>query len=286
MKPIEVLIAWLDAGRRRDREAMLALLAPDAIWQGVRPEWRCGAPDEIVATWVDRSQALGSLDTAELAAVGGGATLTLRAGSLADVDPMLRGGVRIAFEFDGDGRIARLIDTPRAPSRPPEAPVIDGRPQGPGWFVVNAADAPWVSGRFGSYTGFEGDARFERIGLNIGVLEPGQPACWYHEEDEQEDFLVLRGEALLLVEGEERPLRAWDFVHCPPWTAHVFVGAGDEPCTLLALGGRSGGGVLYPVSELALRHGAGVEEATTSPREAYADVPPDTPVAFDPRWLP
>jgi glyoxylate utilization-related uncharacterized protein len=31
---------------------------------------------------------------------------------------------------------------------------------------------------------------------------------------------VLYGEALLLVEGQERPLRQWDFVHCPPETPY------------------------------------------------------------------
>jgi hypothetical protein len=86
----------------------------------------------------------------------------------------------------------------------------------------------------------------------------------YHGEDEQEDFLVLSGECLLLVEGHERRLRAWDFVHCPAWTEHVFVGAGDGPCAILAIGGRSGGDVIYPASELAQRHGAGV--ATPVPR--------------------
>ena len=79
-----------------------------------------------------------------------------------------------------------------------------------------------------------------QLGFNIGVLAPGQPSCMYHGEDEQEDFLVLAGECLLLIEGEERLLRQWDFVHCPPWTEHVFVGAGDGPCALLAVGTRSG----------------------------------------------
>src|SRR6185312_15725279 len=59
-----------------------------------------------------------------------------------------------------------------------------------------------------------------------GILAPGQPSCMYHGEDEQEDFLILAGECLLLVEGQERRLKAWDFVHCPAWTEHVFVGAG------------------------------------------------------------
>src|SRR3954466_9168520 len=108
-------------------------------------------------------------------------------------------------------------------------------PAGDGWFVLNAADARWLGGDFGSFTRFEGEQRFSRLGINIGVMQPGEPASMYHAEDEQEDFLVLAGEALLLIEGEERRLRQWDLVHCPAWTEHVFIGAGDGPCAILAV---------------------------------------------------
>lgn len=57
--------------------------------------------------------------------------------------------------------------------------------------------------------------------------------------DDQEDFLVLAGEALAIVEGEEHPLRRWDFVHCPPGTSHVIIGAGEGPCLVLAVGARN-----------------------------------------------
>jgi uncharacterized cupin superfamily protein len=159
-------------------------------------------------------------------------------------------------------------------------------PSGEGWFVLNARDARWLEGHFGAYTRFEGEPRFARLGFNIGVLEPGQASCWYHGEDEQEDFLVLSGECLLLIEGQERRLKAWDFVHCPPWTEHVFVGAGDGPCALLAVGTRSGGDVVYPASELAQRHRAGVERETPDPDEAYAGIPPDTAAGYREGWLP
>jgi len=171
----------------------------------------------------------------------------------------------------------------------PEAPLEDTGhgvvPKGEGWFVVNAREARWREGDFGAYTRFEGDVHFPQIGINIGILAPGQPSCMYHGEDEQEDFLVLSGECLLLVEGEERRLKAWDFVHCPAWTEHVFVGAGDGPCALLAVGSRVGDDVVYPVSELAQRHRAGVERETKEAKEAYAGLPEDRPVAFDERWL-
>ena len=172
----------------------------------------------------------------------------------------------------------------------PEAPLERSEhglaPAGEGWFILNAADAVWQEGHFGAYTRFEGKPRFSEIGINIGVAQPGQPACFYHGEDAQEDFLVLAGECLLLIEGEERALRAWDFVHCPPWTEHVFVGAGDGPCAVLALGSRLRDDVIYPAAEFAQRHGAAVSVETKDPDQAYAEIEPDRPARFDPRWLP
>jgi uncharacterized cupin superfamily protein len=143
-------------------------------------------------------------------------------------------------------------------------------PEGEGWFVVNARESRWYESEdFGRWTRFEGEPRFPDLGINVSVLEPGKPACMYHGEDNQEDFLVLAGDCLLLVEGEERPLRAWDFVHCPAWTEHVFVG-GSAPCLILAVGTRAGEGLRYPVNEVAKSHGASVLEETDSGEEAYA----------------
>lgn len=157
----------------------------------------------------------------------------------------------------------------------PEARIVETEagavPQGGGWFVLNAREAAWdeVPGLGGSAL-FEGETRFPQFGVNIHVLPPGEPNAMYHAEEDQEDFLVLSGECLLLVEGEERRLKAWDFVHCPPWTEHVFVGAGERPCAILMIGGRLGKGLRYPVNDVALRHGAGVETETDTGREAYA----------------
>ncbi len=148
-------------------------------------------------------------------------------------------------------------------------------PEGEGWFVVNAREARWKSSDHGGrYCQFEGDAEFSQYGVNIHVVEPGQANALYHGEGAQEDFLVLSGECLLLVEGQERRLRALDFVHCPAWTEHVFVGAGDGPCAILMVGSRPEAGLVYPASELAQRHGAGVTAETSSPEEAYAGHPP------------
>jgi uncharacterized cupin superfamily protein len=143
------------------------------------------------------------------------------------------------------------------------------------WFVVNARDARWRANELGAFCTFEENGLFPDLGINLELLEPGQPNGMYHREGSQEDFLVLAGECLLLIEGEERRLRQWDFVHCPPETDHIFVGAGSGPCLLLATGKRPSGGVVYPVSELAQKHGAGVERETTSPAEAYASYSPD-----------
>ena len=112
-------------------------------------------------------------------------------------------------------------------------------PESTGWFVMNARDARWFHrpGRGDSLplTGcdeFEAETFFPMLGMSIQVLPPGEPNGTYHWETEQEDFLVLAGEALLIVEGQERPLRQWDFIHCPPETRHVFVGDGDGPCVI------------------------------------------------------
>ena len=142
------------------------------------------------------------------------------------------------------------------------------------WFVLNARDAPWLErpGR-GLYCEIEEGRDFPHLGLNIQVLGPGEPMSMYHYENDQEDFLVLSGQAVAIVEGEERPLRAWDLLHCPAGASHVIVGAG-EGCVVLAVGARDRSvgpnWGAYTVDELALRLGAGVEVETTDPDEAYA----------------
>lgn len=174
----------------------------------------------------------------------------------------------------------------------PEAPLEDAgsglAPSGEGWFVVNTRDAEWWdTSDFGSGTSYESETRrFPQLGFNITVLEPGKPSCMYHREALQEDFLVLSGECRLLVEGEERVLRAWDFFHCPGGTDHVFIGTGDEPCVVVMTGARvptvEEEGLLYPVSEMAARHGASVEEETSQAQEAYGRF--DRPVRSRPAY--
>jgi uncharacterized cupin superfamily protein len=160
-------------------------------------------------------------------------------------------------------------------------------PASQGWFVVNVRDTEWrTRPSFGSACRFESQEQpFPDVGVNLRVLRPGEPNCYYHWETNVEHFLVLHGECVLIVNDEERPLRAWDFVHCPPETGHVFVGAGTGPSVILMIGGRSReDGGSYPVSETALRHGAGVEREVETSAEAYAGLgrgQPGRPLEWD-----
>ena len=161
-------------------------------------------------------------------------------------------------------------------------------PDGEGWFVVNARKARWRDwGPLGANCDFEGKRPFRQLGVNLNRLQPGEAMGLYHRERHQEGFLVLAGQCLLLVEGSERPLRTWDFFHCPGGTAHIIVGAGDGPSLVLACGARGGRkGLEYLVDETALRHGAGVEEPTGKFAEAYAPFPHPTRVRCGADWLP
>jgi uncharacterized cupin superfamily protein len=169
-------------------------------------------------------------------------------------------------------------------------------PVSAGWFVLNAREARWTyrprRGKglpFTGWTAEEVETHFPQVGVNLFVLGPGEPIGMYHWEADQEDFLVLAGEALLLVEGEERPLRQWDFVHCPPGTRHMILGAGSGPCVLLAVGARehqTGDWGAYTVDEVAIRHGAGVEEETSDAEVAYARFPRSEPTRYRDGWLP
>jgi uncharacterized cupin superfamily protein len=161
-------------------------------------------------------------------------------------------------------------------------------PEGEGWFVVNARDAAWWrSDELGQATTFEGKPRFAEVGFHVEVLLPGQPNCMYHGESGQEDFLVVAGECIVVLEGEERHLKAWDFVHCPPWAEHVFVGAGDGPCAIVMVGRRTPeGGIVYPVNDVAAKHGASVDKETRDGKEAYARFPRPERTAYREGWLP
>ncbi len=165
-----------------------------------------------------------------------------------------------------------------------------------GWFVLNARDARWNArpGRqsvsFTGKTEWDADNYFPMLGVNLAVLDPGEPNSHYHWETEAEAFLVLSGEALLIVEEQERPLRQWDFVHLPPKTEHVVVGAGDGPCVVLAMSSREnqqfGPYGEYVANEVAGRYGASPEETTQDAEELDAGWPQSQPSGYREGWLP
>ena len=159
-------------------------------------------------------------------------------------------------------------------------------PASTGWFVMNVRDARWFhkpgqgdSVPLTGYAEFEAETYFPMLGMAIRVVGPGEPTGTYHWETEQEDFLVLAGEGLLIVEGQERKLRQWDFVHCPPETKHVFVGAGEEPCVILAASSRQfqkdGPGGYYCVDETAAKYNASSPEETQDGSIAYGRFAPE-----------
>ena len=160
-------------------------------------------------------------------------------------------------------------------------------PEGDGWFVLNARDAAWWrSEDRGHFTHLDGEPELPQVGVRIHVLEPGRPNGMYHGEAGQEDFLVVSGECIAIVEGEERHLKAWDFVHCPPWTEHIFVGAGDGPCVVVMFGARHVGfDGLYPVNDVAAKYGASVARETRDPNEAYARSPLWRKTPYIAGWL-
>jgi uncharacterized cupin superfamily protein len=170
-------------------------------------------------------------------------------------------------------------------------------PQSPGWFVLNARAARWFAtpgrGHGLPLTGVDEDEAetfFPMLGMSIRVVGAGEPTTTYHWETEQEDFLVLSGEGILLVEGHERRVAQWDFVHCPPETRHAFVGVGAEPCVLLCASSRQfqkdGPWGYYCPDPVAERYNAASPEETQDTTVAYARFAPGRPVPYPPGLLP
>jgi uncharacterized cupin superfamily protein len=157
-------------------------------------------------------------------------------------------------------REARLVET--------ESGLV---PEGEGWFVLNVRDAAWETlERTGTWLSFEAEGVPNQIGAGLHLLPPGESTGFYHREGNQEGFLVLEGECLVVVEGEERILRQWDFFHCPAETGHIMIGGSEQPCVLFTVGNRlESARIHYPVEPVAAKHGASAAKATDSPSEAY-----------------
>jgi uncharacterized cupin superfamily protein len=213
----------------------------------------------------------------------------------------------IAIHLVTRGRLPRGSNAPGTPrahtihSVVPEAKLEETEaglvPTSPGWFVVNARDARWFDneGRGHSvpltgYDEYEAETFFPMLGVAIRVVKPGQPTGTYHWETEQEDFLVLSGEGLLIVEGQERPLKQWDFVHCPAETRHAFVGAGEGPFVLLCASSRQfqkdGPWGYYCADETAARHNASSPEDTQDTGVAEGHFGPRRPTRYREGLLP
>jgi uncharacterized cupin superfamily protein len=190
--------------------------------------------------------------------------------------------------------MVRPVDVPEAQLEETEHGLVY---KGDGWFVVNAEEVRWrESEGCGRSTNFGGEVLFDQIGIGIDVLAPGEPMSMYHWESDEEDFLVLSGTATLIVEGQERPLRRWDFVHCPPHTEHTIVG-GPQGCVVFGVGSRERhteigpdgtrrgkkGESEYTVDEKAIEYGAGIEPGTPQ-NEAYSRFPPRRFVRYG-GWL-
>ena len=166
-----------------------------------------------------------------------------------------------------------------------------------GWFVLNARDARWFEkpgqGHSLPLTGVdehEAETFFPMLGMSLRVMNPGEPSTTYHWETEQEDFLVLSGEAILIIEGQERTLTQWDFVHCPPGSRHAFVGAGDGPCVLMCVGSRrfqkDGPWGSYCADPVAERYKASPPADTQDGQLAYARFPPARTTRYSTGLLP
>jgi uncharacterized cupin superfamily protein len=154
------------------------------------------------------------------------------------------------------------------------------QPADDGWWILNASDIGWAAVEGGGiWCSFESPKqRSPLLGIGIHVLHPGETPGMYHAESNQEGFLVLSGECLAIVEGQERRMGPWDYLHCPPGTAHITIGAGDGPCAILMVGTRDPEETTRYIAEpAAARHGAAVAVDTESAREAYVERPPIEP---------
>ncbi|MFL5830762.1 MAG: cupin domain-containing protein [Solirubrobacteraceae bacterium] len=151
-------------------------------------------------------------------------------------------------------------------------------PADEGWFILNLGEMAWetVPG-FGAWRDFNWARKSDDepgIGVHMHVLHPGESFGYYHAEAAQEGFIVLSGECLAVVEGQERRMRQWDYFHSPPGTAHVTVGAGDGPCAILMFGSPDPRRkVEWIADETAAKYGASVERTTGIDSEAYGEVP-------------
>jgi hypothetical protein len=146
--------------------------------------------------------------------------------------------------------------------------------KGEGWFVLNKRDAVWrhVDGRGASASlapiskasGNSSSSASIRSCSGSGRTDGHVPL-----EGRSGGLPRGVGEAVLIIEGEERQLRAWDFVHCPPNTKRVIGGAGSGPCFVIAVGAREHDslcvtGVVYVIKSIRIRARGGISAGAAS----------------------
>lgn len=160
------------------------------------------------------------------------------------------------------------------------------------WFAVHCDDAPWRGSAGHAYVDLmavAGEGSFTQYGIAVDVHEPRAGNSYHYEAHEDESFLVLDGEYDLVIEGELRRVRAGEFVHCPAGVAHLFVGAGDRPASIMMLGRRglaAPGGFdgEYLPDPHAARFGLAVDAPTSDPKVAYAGRPEYAPTECRKPW--
>ncbi|MBD58693.1 MAG: transcriptional regulator [Citromicrobium sp.] len=102
-------------------------------------------------------------------------------------------------------------------------------------------------------------AGLEDFGVSHVVLEPGAWSSQRHwHEGEDEIVVMLSGEAVLVDEGGETPMRAGDIAAFPKndGNGHVLQNRSDEPCCFVAVGRPSVTDCHYPDIDMHLFAGA------------------------------
>jgi len=107
---IEIVLGFLDAIRRRDREAAAEFLDPNVVWQGVVADLACRTPEEVLDVFLGQRDAAIEVDRLELIGTERAAVLAFhRPGTWQIEGVEIRGAVYHALAID-DGRIMRIED--------------------------------------------------------------------------------------------------------------------------------------------------------------------------------
>ena len=110
---LEVLVAWLDAMRRHDLEALSDCYAPDVVWRGVVPDAVCRNRQEVLDMLGDQlGEGLPRVDALELVATDSGVVLGVRSPDLTEIAGVPLAGQLFNVFTVVDGRIVAVQDHP------------------------------------------------------------------------------------------------------------------------------------------------------------------------------